>query len=120
MCLSFGCKAEAQPQEWPISLLQDIARVNAENGYAIDVLQVSGNERFMPTKGGPGAYVNVLEARPLLRGKANIRAGERIMLYPYTDAVRVIVLTMDGRNWVPYSENVEKILTDQIKRFRSR
>jgi hypothetical protein len=114
----YGAGTPGQP--WSASQLEEVVRSNVANGYAIDVISVSGHERVVPTKGGPGAYVDVSQARSLLQGKTNIKQGERIILYPYTEATKVIVLTMDVRNWLPYSEAIEGIINGQLEQLGAR
>lgn len=92
---------------WSEDKLGGILRSSWKFGYAIDVVDIAGHERFQPTKGEAGAYAQVLDARVLLRGKTNIKRDERIMLYPYTEAAKVIVLTTSGRNWIPYTDEAD-------------
>ena len=98
--------------------LGSILRSSWKYGYAIDVVDIAGHEKFQPTKGEAGAYAQVRDARVLLPGKTNIKRDEKIMLYPYTEAAKVIVLTANGRNWIPYSEQTDGEIARYVQRMQ--
>jgi hypothetical protein len=99
----------------------------ADAGIPVAVVDLLGSgQEFTPSRGRVGRWYRPDENVVRELGKPGIGAlAAGVALYPPPDpeTERVIVLPMAQRNWLPYEENLERILAvvvDTEEKSRSR